>query len=410
MATKPRSTRRKPSPTLAALIASKKAPTTLLGDMQQHAVKKSQEPTDRRQDIIHPSEMAKEDWCPRQTTYRLRGIATTDSGEVHGYQMLTIFQEGHDIHSKWQTWLGEMGRLWGKWKCPVCKGTIFYTGPPFCVDCMSEHGIEVTMQYAEVPLDAEDAWMITGHADGAVPDLNAFIEIKSIGLGTVRMEEPALVKSHTVKTQDGKSVVDYDSLFKAIKRPFKSHRKQAAVYLAIAKHAGWDYDRMVFIYENKANQQVKEFTVPFDEELADELIDTAKDIKWAVEHNTDLPRPAEFSKDKKPCRECPWRTWCYAGEEDTTSEQASEPERDSASGGRVPRSQAASGSAPDRSPDSTRRRVPRSARGSDRTDRQRPDAGHDDVHEVGRVPEHTVGRSGGRRVVRRRVSEPRQGD
>jgi hypothetical protein len=87
----PRSTRRKPSAAMAALIESKKAPTTLLGDVQHHAVKRAQEDNSRRQDIIHPSEMAKENWCPRQTTFRIRGVEPSDSGEVHGYHMLTIF-------------------------------------------------------------------------------------------------------------------------------------------------------------------------------------------------------------------------------------------------------------------------------------------------------------------------------
>jgi CRISPR/Cas system-associated exonuclease Cas4 (RecB family) len=393
----PRSTRRKPSAAMAALIESKKAPTTLLGDVQHHAVKRAQEDNSRRQDIIHPSEMAKENWCPRQTTFRIRGVEPSDSGEVHGYHMLTIFQEGHDVHTKWQAWLGEMGRLWGRWQCRVCdRGWWGISG-----ELLEEHhGHRAVWDYKEVPLDAEEAWLIAGHADGAVPDVEGFIEVKTIGLGTLRMEEPELVRRHTVEATDGKKVVDYDSLWKAIKRPLKSHRKQATVYLAIAKHLGWPYSRMVFIYENKANQQVKEFVVPFDQDTANELIDTALDVKWAVEKDTDLPRPSGFTKDKKPCKECPWRTWCWAGEETTTDEER-EPERDAADGSRVPRSQGQTRPAADRGADSPRRGRTRTARRSDRPDRQRTDAPvHQDDEVVG-VPGDPTGGGRGRRTVRR---------
>jgi CRISPR/Cas system-associated exonuclease Cas4 (RecB family) len=391
---------------LAALVESKKRPTVLLGDVQQYVVKKAQEDDSRRQDIIHPSEMAKADWCPRQTALRIRGVPTTDSGEVHGYAMLTIFQEGHDVHEKWQTWLGEMNRLWGKWKCRICDveelgtpDTLSTEGNSHDHPWMHDH----VWDYKEVPLDAEEAWLIAGHADGAVPDVEGFIEVKTIGLGTIRMEEPNLVRKHTVKTEEGKSIVDVDGLWKSIKRPFKSHRKQAAIYLAIAKANGWPYTRMVFIYENKGNQQVKEFVVPFDEELAEELIDVAKDVKWAVEEERDLPRPSWAQRDKKPCKECPWRSLCW-GEDTTTDEQDSEPEPDVADGSRVPRSQAKARSTAHRDADAPR--VPRSTRRPDRTRRQRPDDPVHEPDEVGGVRGGATGVRGGRRVVRRRVSQP----
>lgn len=400
----PRSNRRKPTGALAALAESKKSTSTLLADIQQHAVKKNLEDTSRRQDIIHPSEMAKEDWCPRATAYRVSGLQPSNPEKVHGYRLLTIFQEGHDIHSKWQTWLAEMGRLWGKWGCPVCESTAWATsingGGPFCASCAAKD-IKVRMHYREVSLDAEDKWLICGHADGAVPDQKAFIEIKSIGVGTLRIEEPDLVRKHTHKTDEGKSVVDLDGLWKGIKRPLKSHRKQAGIYLAIAKYLGWPYDRMIFIYENKGNQDTKEFVVKNPDESVEELLDTALDIKWAVENNRTLPRPAGFTKETKPCKECPFLTWCYAGEEEDAESQ---PEPDAADGARVPRSQAKTGPAADLHAEQAGRRVPRSARGSHRTQRQRPDAGDDSVHEVGRVSEHATGSGRGRRTVRRRVS------
>lgn len=392
-----RSSRRRPTGALAALAEAKKGGSVLLGDIQQHAVKRAQEDHSRRQDIIHPSEMAKDTWCPRATAYRVSGLQPSNTGEVHGHRLLTIFQEGHDIHSKWQTWLAEMGRLWGKWKCPVCDDSTWGMAIPLCLGC------RIPMDYAEVSLDGEDRWLIAGHADGAVPDLKAFIEIKSIGVGTLRMEEPDLVRKHTVRDEGGKAVVDLDGLWKGIKRPLKSHRKQAGIYLAIAKHLGWDYDRMVFIYENKGNQDTKEFVLVNPDEAVSDLLDKALDVKWAVETGRVLPRPAGFTKETKPCKECPFRDWCWAGEE--TDDHEGQPEPDAADGARVPRSQAETRPAADLHAEPTGR-VPRSAQRPNRPERQRPDVADDVVHEVGGVPGGATSSSRGRRTVRRRVPRP----
>lgn len=379
---------------LAAMVASQKAPTVLLGDIQQHVVKKAALPNDRRQDVIHPSEMAKTDWCPRATAYRISGVEPTDEKKQNGHHLETIFQEGHDIHYKWQTWLGEMGRLWGKWQCTMCEHTAWGLSSlmQYCAECLNP------MRYAEVPLDAQRIYGIVGHADGAVPDVKAFIEIKSVGLGTVRMEEPDLVREYTKKTEDGKSIVDYDGLWKGLKRPLLSHRKQAGIYLAIAKALGWDFDSMVFIYENKANQQVKEFRIKYQDDLIEPLLDSAKDVMWAVENGRELPRPESNTRQLKPCSDCVFRSHCW-GEEDNG--KVSDPEPDAGTRARKPRSEARSRPAADSTTCPSGRRHPRTTGGSHRTVRQHAD---DAVHAddaLGGVPGESTGGSRGRRTVRR---------
>jgi len=398
----PKRTTRKPTGNLAAFAATQKQKTALIGDIQAHVVKKSSQDHSRRQDIIHPSEMAKSDLCPRAIVYRISGAEPSNDKTPNGHHLETIFQEGHDIHSKWQTWLAEMGRLWGKWWCPACGKTEWGTGALSCEGRDLEDGSHeghspVLMEYREVPLDAEVELMMAGHADGAVPDIKAFIEIKSIGLGTLRMEEPDLVRQNTKKTDDGKKVVDYDSIWKGLKRPLKSHRIQAGIYLAIAKILGWDYDRMVFIYENKANQQTKEFVIRYPAELVDPLIDTAKDIKWAVENGRLLDRPEGFTKQLKPCSDCIFRDLCWEEEDGKVDSQ----ESNSGNGARKPRSEAENGSPRDPSTQSAKGRVSRAAGRPHRTVRQRTDDAVHDNHEVVGVPQRTVGDGRGRRTVRR---------
>lgn len=397
----------KPTGLLAAIADTKKAPTTLLGDIQGHVVKKASLPSDRRQDIIHPSEMAKSDVCPRAIAYRLTGVVSLDK-DPNGHHLETIFQEGHDIHSKWQTWLGEMGRLWGKWRCASCgaeewgvSSDLPLSAGQFATFGDSDLHLHI-WEYREVPLAAESELMLVGHADGAVPDIESFIEIKSIGLGTLRMEEPELVKKHTVKTEEGKTVVDYDALWRSLKRPLVSHRKQAGIYLYVANLL-WPgkFTKMVFIYENKANQQTKEFTIKYQPDLIDPIIDTIRDIKWAVEKGQELPRPEGFSKQLKPCTSCPFRKHCWGEEEDGTLSQQ---ERDSGTGTRQSGGQAEVGQAENLPANPTRRRSPRTAGGSHRTLRQRTDDPVHTPHKVERVHRGAVGGRGSGRTVRRRFT------
>lgn len=395
-----RTTKRKPTGQMAAYAATQKQKTSLLGDIQAHVVKKAAQDHSRRQDIIHPSEMAKTDVCPRSIVYRISGVEATDAKDPNGHHLETIFQEGHDIHLKWQTWLQEMGRLWGKWRCTACDQEYWGLSSDLPTD---DAEVDVPMshshvwEYREIPLNAEDELLLAGHADGGVPDIESMIEVKSIGLGTLRMEEPELVREHTVKTEDGKSVVDYDNVWKNLKRPLRSHRIQAGIYLKIAELRGWPFTKMIFIYENKANQQTKEFTIKYPEDLVDPIIDTMKDIKWAVEKNMVLDRPKDFTRKTKPCTSCAWRSHCYAGEEH--EDDTKEP--NAGNGARVPRSQAEDGSSEHPRSATSKRRLPRSARGPHGTVRQRTDDPVHDADEVVGVSQRSEGDGRGRRTVRR---------
>ena len=382
---------------MAAFAATQKKKTTLIGDIQAHAVKKASQDHSRRQDIVHPSEMAKSDVCPRAVVYRLSGASPSNEKDPNGHHLETIFQEGHDIHSKWQTWLAEMGRLWGKWKCALCDDVMWGTGVPICIGVPDGPHDPLPMEYREVPLDAEVELMLAGHADGAVPDLKAFIEIKSVGLGTLRMEEPELVREHTKKTADGKSVVDYDSLWKALKRPLRSHRIQAGIYLHIAALRGWDFDKMIFIYENKANQQTREFVIKYPADLVDPIIDQIKDIKFAVEKGWLLDRPEGFAKQLKPCTACVFRDLCWEEEDGKNSN----PKPDLEDGAGVSGGEEATRPPVDPGTESTQRRLPRAAGRSHRSVRQRT---HDPVpatDPVVGVPGRAEGHGGGGRKVRR---------
>jgi CRISPR/Cas system-associated exonuclease Cas4 (RecB family) len=385
----------KPTGKMAALAETKKSNSVLLGDIHAHLLAQHEKPSDRRQDIIHPSEMAKADWCPRQTYYRLAGVSP-EKGRAFNAQLEAIFEEGHGIHAKWQKWLQQMGRLWGSWKCRKCgnewKGN---AGDHSDNDCWDVHPSAI--EYREVPLEAESEFLIAGHEDGAVEDLNALVEIKSIGIGTVRFDNPELLREYTVKTEDGKTVVDLDGLWKSIRRPFGSHIRQTQVYLRLCKEMGLPYDKVIFLYEYKATQAHKEFVIKYNPEISEPLFETALDIKYALKKGKPPPRPDFTGQDTKTCKDCPFFQSCWGEANAEGSETGlgrgsdAQPEGDQETGpgGSVPAGEA-------------RGRRPRTAGGSHRTKRRRTDEPVREDDGMGGVHRQPTGGSGGGRKVPRR--------
>lgn len=394
---------RKLTPALKVRAEVRKQNSVLLGDIQTHVVKEvARDKVNRRADIVHPSEMAKADWCPRATNYRILG-EIPNNDEVIAYGTASIFETGNTAHTKWQNWLHGMDRLYGRWWCTICDHSWLATSPFACETCgaVREH-----IRYREVPLEAEARYLIAGHADGAVLDIEALIEIKTVGTGTIRIEEPDLVKRHTCKTADGKSILDLDSLWNGIKRPFPSHRRQGQIYLHLAHLNDLPVNRIVFLYENKANQQPKEFTIAYDPDATAELFETARDIKFAVAEGKLLERPKGYTSDSTPCTKCPFLGACWKEEPDGQNHQS---QRDAGTGTAESGGEAPTGAAPDRASDETTTRRPRTAGRPHRASRRSPDAAVQPDDEVERVFERPGRRSRGRRTVRRRSSRQNQG-
>jgi len=294
---------------LAKVLNTTKVETRILGAIQRHLMIRP--PEDRPTDVIHPSEMCKTDWCPRNTFFRLIGAPAAE-GDGHSFTLENVFQEGHEIHNKWQTWLWEMGLLRGRFHCNACGHGWRATAPASCPKCKAQRGC---LSYREVPVRS-DKHLIAGHADGDIADeddeaLCPLLEVKSIGIGTLRFEAPKLLGKHTykVKEDDGseKAVVDYEGIWRDIKRPFPTHMRQGMIYLAISGRKV-----MVFVYESKWNQQVKEFRVRYQPELVADLLDACLDIRYALDSGKP-PRRPEWAEgiDSPTCKSCSYSETCW---------------------------------------------------------------------------------------------------
>lgn len=250
---------------LQRFLDAKAKPNRLLGDIERHLM---QRPVgDRSTLVLHPSEIIKKDFCQRASYFLLSGH--TKIAEKPNLRLQSIFDEGHAIHAKWQRWFQEMGVLYGRFTCIACGFSLFDIGMVDCPQCGRP-----TMEYKEVTL-YDEALRIKGHTDGWVKGIgnDTLIEIKSIGPGTIRAAAPQLF------TED-------NDLFKAwnnIRRPFPEHIMQGQVYLELMKRMGNEVDEIVFLYELKADQSFKEFSVKADYELVRHVFDKAEAIVKAVE-------------------------------------------------------------------------------------------------------------------------------
>ena len=258
----------------------------LLGHVRRHML--SRPPEDRRSDILHPSSLCKDSWCARSAYFTITGEGAP--AERNSLERQNIFDEGHFIHDKWQTRIREMGNLHGKWECRSCYHTWIDTSPGACVKC--NHAYIV---YREVPLSVPE-WTVSGHADGWVKGLgdDFFIEIKSVGEGGVRFEAPGLLQQYG----------DAQGVWKNLKRPFTSHLKQGQFYLRLHNHANskQPINEIVFIYEAKWNQQIKEFVVPYSPEYSQPMVDGALLVTAALKSGT--PPECSHPGDDGFCADC----------------------------------------------------------------------------------------------------------
>lgn len=298
---------------LRQLLDTSKTETRILGAVQRHLMVRVDEKQVEYQSqaFIHPSEMVKGDWCQRSTFFRLVGAPAEGTVESNPFTLENVFAEGNDIHSKWQTRLWEMGVLRGTFQCNACKLKWSATAPKSCPTCRADQSC---LEYREVPLQS-DRYLVIGHADGDIADdeveeLCPLLEVKSIGMGTLRFEAPQLLAKYTRKTMedDGteRAVVDLEALWRDIKRPFPSHVKQGMLYLHLSGRR-----EMIFIYECKWNQQVKEFRVRYNEALIADLLDACLDIKYAIETSKPPRRPNWAATDHNTCAKCVYRDTCY---------------------------------------------------------------------------------------------------
>jgi len=218
-----------------------------------------------------------------------------------------IFDNGHWAHDRWRHYLENTapGALWGRWMCknPIHKEPKVY-GADKKLGCPKPDVCECgqnMLAYQEVGFsDKETLW--GGHVD-AIIDARRWPYKKGVA------KEEKDPQSFFV-------VVDFKTMnpfsFKALEEPKPEHKTQMQIYLYLS---GLKLGK--FVYENKADQTVKEFVVDFDEELMEKKRQEAIFMNHLVNHtnskgNHVLPKRGFEEKDNKTCLQCKFKEHCWA--------------------------------------------------------------------------------------------------
>ena len=292
-----------------------KSNDVILPALTRHVMRKQGDDHSRARHVMHPSDMSHKDWCGRHDFYRILDTPLEKVSQANpSFRMGNVLAEGHSIHEKYQTWLWEMGNLFGDWGCDTCGNCWQALSPTLCPACGKSK-----LRYLEVPLQNYKLH-VAGHADGAVHNLNGYtglIEIKSIGVGTLRFEAPRLYNRY----EDGETL---ENIWWKIQRPFTTHIKQGQLYLWLA----WPrYDSIVFIYESKFHQATKEFVVGYQPNLIAPLLDVVRGVSSALESGVPPARPDWVDGPSgKVCASCPYRRTCWSIEDDAAAEEDSAPQ------------------------------------------------------------------------------------
>jgi hypothetical protein len=400
-------TRKRPEGKMKDLADAKRSKGVLIPELRKVALATADDGHPGGWDHIHPSEMAKADWCPRSTYYRI--CTGKEHSGSFSFVMENIFDEGHDIEAKWQERMRQTKKLWGSWECMICKQWSHGCWEPESMAgrCLVG-GIMHIWQYKEVRLRDTES-LIWGQEDGGIWARDDYrlenppymVEIKSIGAGTLRMDAPDLLKKHYAETVSGGMMYDYESIWRDLNRPLLAHVKQANVYLWLARQMGLPFTSVRFLYEFKFNQQVKEFAITLSDDIIQPLLTKAAEVRYALGKVNDPPEcPANgckhcepYEEKNGPAKDLP------AGSGRGGGASPSVPS------GRVRRSSPPVSGAGDRRQPvgaTARRRAAGRPPGRDGAGRPRPDESLPVDRPVGQVPDSPVSGSGGRRVFRRK--------
>lgn len=277
------------NPSFKKFLDAGKNKNRVLTPLERYLITKPRD-TSRSTTVLHPSEMVRDDWCHRASYFLLQGRTPAEEpASRRSLKTQLVFGEGHAIHHQWQSWFGDMGVLYGMWKCRKCPYSFWAQSPKECPICQ-----HTQLDYREVPVSSSKHW-ISGNADGWIKGCgeDLLLEIKSVGEGTFRFEDKDLWYE---------SGQNFETAWRNLKAPFLKHIMQVQVYLKLLEIMEKDGPQeAVLIYQAKPNQEVKEFIVRKSDFGIKELFDNALAIVDAIKSQT--PPPCNV-KGPSLCSKC----------------------------------------------------------------------------------------------------------
>ena len=232
----------------------------------------------RRRDVFHPSEICRQDFCPREWVIHQKEPSLYEKRKVNVEQQLR-FDIGTLLHTYIQERLGNSGVLFGVWECVRrCKDEkCFNVG--FKPKKICKHELWV---YREPTVFDEDI-NVRGSVDGIiVPHKNKkysleFKSMKSESFST--LIEPVTQDKHQalwyLDILDRKGFYEWDEFFKD---------DADELFPTAREIVEMPFFGSVVLYMNKNTQDLREFLVPI-EEMPKKSMDLQKKVlKEALSH------------------------------------------------------------------------------------------------------------------------------
>ena len=237
---------------------------------------------------IRPSEMAKADWCPRATYYRLSGWKMPE--EDYNFVMENIFSEGDSIEEKWVARARKTGKLWGTWACVICNERVTGMEPPL-TGCKYSCGHY--WKYKQVLLYPEDS-LLGGSEDGAFPHLGCLWECKGLPLDTLLPTPEGWVSMGEVEPGD----MLIDSAGMPTKVMDKSEIKNSRVYNITFNDGSsqiCDEGHLWAVVSGRKSKYFKTQVLPVEE------IKRTLTKHGQSQHRVLLPKPLQLPEVELPC-------------------------------------------------------------------------------------------------------------
>lgn len=282
----------------------------ILKRLDQYLLKMNDKDADRRWDINSPSSASK---CSRAIVYSRLGY-DSDANSVDA-RTRRIFDNGTNTHERLQKYMMDEGMLKMD-EVPVILDDLAIQGHTDGLLELSKYELGVleiktinTNGFSKLVDAKED------HKEQALVYL-VCLETRRKWLKDMFKTEEELLEYlvsdeyHTFVSNHYKHVDEGNKFSKAEKLMFKYEQHMKADKLL------WGTSRpiskMVFLYEDKNTQEIKEFTVKYDEQAWAVLEEKFRYINKFVSNNEIPPRPEEAKgKSSSICRFCNYKSECF---------------------------------------------------------------------------------------------------
>jgi hypothetical protein len=263
----------------------------------------NEEDNDRAVDVNSPSQVFK---CMRSLYYARIGA---ESDGFTDPRLQRIFDNGTHMHLRIQEYLTKEGSLVMD-ECPCIDAEANIQGHTDGILKMTEQ------EYAILELKSMNS-ILFGKLKEPKPEHIAQAMIYMYCTECRRQELVSMTEDEFKFSLDDR-VEFYRSRYQHLKAG-KKHTREEKIQHNIITNLKLDnllhtikrpIDRIVFLYENKDNQELKEFVIEYDDDLMCDILDFYDQVNYYVANKKVPPREGT-SKSCNICRFCSYRNECY---------------------------------------------------------------------------------------------------